>query len=58
MKMVTEVQNFFQTLDGTITLTKPAKKSKLLQKIMFRIKQNKDATPIKWFIESEIYRKD
>ena len=57
-KMVTEVQSFFQLLEGMISLTKPTKKSKLLQKIIFRVKQKKDATPIKGFIESEIYWKD
>ena len=57
-KMVTEVQSFFQLLEGMTSLTKPTKKSKLLQKIIFRVKQKKDATPIKGFIESDIYRKD
>ena len=58
MKMVAEVQNFFQPLKGMISLTKPTKKSKLLQKIIFRIKHKKDATPIKGFIESKIYGKN
>ena len=57
-KMVTEVQSFFQLLEGMVSLTKPTKKSKLLQKIIFRVKQKKDATPIKGFIEGEIYGKD
>ena len=57
-KMVTEVQSFFHLLEGMISLTEPTKKSKLLQKIIFRIKHEKDAIPIKGFIESEIYRKD
>jgi len=58
MKMVTEVQSFFQLLEGMISLTKPTKRSKQLQKIIFRVKQKKDATPIKGFIESKIYRYD
>ena len=58
MKIVTEVQSFFQFLDGTASLIVPIKKSKLLQKIIFKVKQKKDATPIKGFIESEIYKED
>ena len=57
-KMVTEVQSFFQLLEGMISLTKPTKKSKLLQKIIFRVKHRKDTTPIKGLIDSEIYGKD
>ena len=57
-KIVTKVQRFFQPLEGMISLTKPTKKSKTLQKIIFRVKHKKDATPIKGFIESEIYGKD
>jgi hypothetical protein len=56
--MVTDVQSVFQLLEGMISLTKPTKKSKLLQKIIFRVKHKKDAAPIKGFIESEIYGKD
>ena len=55
-KMVTEVQSFFQLLEGMTSLAKPTKKSKLLQKIIFRVKHKKDATPIKGFIERDIYR--
>ena len=58
MKIVTEVQSFFQFLEGMISLTRPTKKSKLLQKIIFRVKHKKDITPIKGFIEIEIYRND
>jgi len=54
--MVTEVQSVFQLLEGMTSLTKPTKKSKLLQKIIFKVKHKKDATPIKGFIESDIYR--
>ena len=57
-KMVTEVQNFFQFSEGMINLIKLTKKSRQLQKIIFRVKHKKDATPIKGFIESEIYGKD
>ena len=58
MKIVTEVQSFFQFLDGTASLIKPIKKSRLLQKIIFRAKQKNEATPIKGFIGSETYKKD
>ena len=54
-KIVTEVQSFFQFLEGMTSLIEPTKKSKLLQKIIFRVKHKKEATPIKGFIESEIY---
>ena len=57
-KMVTEVQSVFPLLEGMISLTKPTKKSKLLQKIIFKVKHKKDATPIKGFIESKIYGKN
>jgi len=49
-KMVTEVQSVLQLFEGKSSLTKPTKKSKLLQKIIFRVKHKKDATPIKEFI--------
>tara|TARA_B100000686_G_C16634729_1_gene886658 strand:+ start:830 stop:1006 length:177 start_codon:yes stop_codon:yes gene_type:complete len=58
MKIVTEVQSFFQFLDGTTNLINPVKKSRLLQKIIFKDKQKKEATPIKGFINSDIYKKD
>jgi len=54
-KMVTEVQSVLQLFEGKSSLTKPTKKSKLLQKIIFRVKHKKDATPIKGFIEGEVY---
>ena len=54
-KIVTEVQSFFQFLEGMTSLIEPTKKSKLLQKTIFRVKHKKDATPIKGFIESKIY---
>jgi len=58
MKIVTEVQSFFQFLVGTANLINPVKKSRLLQKIIFKVKQKKEVTPIKGFIENEIYKKD
>jgi len=58
MKIVTEVQSFFQFLAGTANLIIPVKKSRLLQKIIFKVKQKKEVTPIKGFIENEIYKKD
>ena len=47
--MVTEVQSFFQPLEGIISLSNANKKSKMLQKIIFTNKQNKDAIPVKGF---------
>jgi len=58
MKIVTEVQSFFQLLVGTANLNNPVKKRRLLQKIIFKAKQEKEATPIKGFIKNEIYKKD
>jgi len=58
MKIVTEVQSFFQFLEGTTNLNNPVIKSKLLQKIIFTIKQKKEAAPIKGFIQSKIYKRD
>ena len=56
-RMVTDVQSVFQLLEGMVSLTKPTKKSKLLQKIIFIVKQKKEATPIKGFIKIEAYKK-
>ena len=49
IRTVAEVQSFFQPLEGIISLNNANKKSKLLQKIRFPNKQNKDAIPIKGF---------
>jgi len=58
MKIVTEVQSFFQFLVGTANLINPVKKSRLLQKTIFKVKHKKEVTPIKGFIKNEIYKKD
>jgi hypothetical protein len=52
--MVAEVQSFFQPLEGIISLNNANKKSKLLQKIIFTNKQNKDAIPIKGFMGERV----
>ena len=51
--MVTEVQKFLQSLKGTINLSMPARKSKLLQNTIFESKQAVDAIPTNNFIKGE-----
>jgi hypothetical protein len=53
-RMVAEVQSFFQPLEGIISLSNANKKSKLLQKIIFTNKQNKDVIPIKGFMGERV----
>ena len=55
--MVVEVKSFFQPLEGIISLSNATKKSKLLQKIIFTNKQNKDVIPIKGFMGERVYMK-
>jgi hypothetical protein len=54
IRTVAEVQSFFQPLEGIISLSNANKKSKLLQKIIFTNKQNKDAIPIKGFMGERV----
>ena len=56
-RMVAEVQSFFQPLEGIISLSNANKKSKLLQKIIFTNKQNKDVIPIKGFMGERVQMK-